>query len=472
MSGKNPTNMNWFRRQNLLTAFFGRGIGRRFAIDILIFSSLVTLVITAIQLAFDYYRDVGIIENRLHEIEIIYQDTLSTAVWVHNRNSLHLQLNGILRLPDMLAVQVEDERGEAMAAVGTRREVRVIERSFPLSYPHRGRSVPLGMVHLSADLGAVYQRLLDKVVVILITQTVKTFLVSLFILLLFYRLVGYHLLKLGQAARDIGRGAPDLLPESQRDDELGELTRALNMMIGSLSRSRDEIGRMAVVMAHHFQEPVRRMVTFAQRLRQTAIPGRLEKGELESLDFIESEARRLRNIVRDIQVYLSAWEAGPGQTAVDSSAVLQTELSKLVGGDAQDVHVCVGQLPAVRIDRDCLHNLFAALLDNASKYRRPDRRLEVHIWAEQLSGRAKFHFSDNGAGIPEEYRERVFTLFERLASGTDASGVGLSVARKIVETVGGHIAIEDMPGGGTTVVFDIPLADTDQTTGLIPGARG
>lgn len=452
--------------RNILTVFLRPGIGRHFAAYILMFSSLVTLVITAVQLGFDYYRDVAVIENRLREIELVYHDTLSTALWVHNRNSLDLQLDGILRLPDMLAVQVADENGEVMASVGTGRTDRVMGRTFALTYPHRGRDVALGTVNLSADLGAVYLRILDKVVVILVTQTIKTFLVSLFILLLFYRLVGRHLVDLGRAAREIGRGALDSLPESPRDDELGELTRAMNMTIATLSRSREEVGRMATVMAHHFQEPVRRIVTFAQMLRRTGGTGEgpdgLDRRELESLDFIEGEARRLRNIVRDIQIYLNAWQTAPGRAAVDSGVELRSVLSSFsTAGAMGDARIEIGEMPAVLVDRNCLRDLFAQLLDNAIRYRRTDRPLTLGIRTECRSGRAVFHFSDNGIGVPAEYRERVFDLFERIASGPESTGVGLSVARKIVETVGGTIHVEDAPEGGASVVFDVPLAETE-----------
>ena len=85
--------------KSILSAYQSRGIGRRFAIYILMFSSVVTLTITIIQLLYDYRRDVGILNDQLQEIQIIYQDTLSTSVWVHNKTGLNLQLEGMMRLP-------------------------------------------------------------------------------------------------------------------------------------------------------------------------------------------------------------------------------------------------------------------------------------------------------------------------------------------------------------------------------------
>ncbi|CAA7619164.1 putative ATP-binding region, ATPase-like:Histidine kinase, HAMP region [Candidatus Terasakiella magnetica] len=452
------TNRSWW--SGLSATFFSKGIGRRFAVYILLFSSVITLIITAIQLMIDYRHDVGTIEGRLHEIEIIYQDTLSTAVWVHNEEGLGLQLVGMLRLPDMLYVRVDDEHGATIAALGAPRDEQIIQRSFDLNHQHRGKMVPLGRVRLSADLGAVYQRLIDKAIVILVSQGIKTFLVSLFILLLFFRLVGRHLHDLAKAAHQISVGSLTHLPELRRSDELGDLSEALNNMLLTLSRSREEIEQMAVVMAHHFQEPVRLMVTFAQQLRRTAGDAVWDPDSQASLDFIQHEALRLRSLVMDMQIYLATWRPEPAVHAVDSCAVLQTVLSEF--GDAvklPDITICVDYLPSVRINPMRLGNLFTALLDNSLKFRRPDHPLTIHVSAVLLEERVVFRFADNGQGISPEYRERVFKLFERIATGNQGTGVGLSLVRKIVETANGHVHIEGSPESGICVVFDLPAGE-------------
>ncbi len=94
-------------RKSIISAYRSKGIGRRFAIYILMFSSVVTLAITIIQLLYDYRRDVGVINDHLREIEISYEDTLSTSVWVHNKTGLNLQLDGMMRLPTILYVRVD-----------------------------------------------------------------------------------------------------------------------------------------------------------------------------------------------------------------------------------------------------------------------------------------------------------------------------------------------------------------------------
>jgi len=159
--------------KSILSTFQTRGIGRRFAVYILLFSSIITLVITFIQLFHDYRKDVSIINAQLQEIQTLYQETLSTAVWVHNASGLNLQLDGMMRLPTILYVQVDDELGKKIQYRGTYREKRTLKNSFELSHVHRGKSVFLGKMNVLADLDVVYNRLIPNTINELIFETLQ-----------------------------------------------------------------------------------------------------------------------------------------------------------------------------------------------------------------------------------------------------------------------------------------------------------
>ena len=234
--------------KSLLLTFLFRGIGRRFAVYILLFSSIITLFITAIQLLNDYRRDIGIIEDRLQEIQTIYQDTLSTAIWTHNKNGLDLQLDSMMRLPAILYVRVDDELGKKIAQRGDHREQRIIKSSFELSYLHRGKTVLLGQISAYADLDEVYDALFKKLVIILISQGIKTFLVSFFILLLFYLLIGRHLYTMAEVARKVGGGSFKPMLEIGHDDELSDVARSFNNMISKLDANRSHQEELVIKM--------------------------------------------------------------------------------------------------------------------------------------------------------------------------------------------------------------------------------
>ncbi|MGQ3031680.1 MAG: hypothetical protein ACT60Q_25320, partial [Ferrovibrionaceae bacterium] len=183
-----------------------RGIGPRLLVLIVLFSSAVTLVSTLVQLYFDYRRDVSAIESRLEEIERSYLGSLAASLWHVDVTQIRLQLEGLQRLPDMQALEVRETAAVArplLVAVGKPADRLVIDRTYPLVYNDRGVAREIGILKVEASLADIYQRLTEKAVVILVTQGLKTFLVSLFILYVFHRLVTRHLTDIaGTVAED------------------------------------------------------------------------------------------------------------------------------------------------------------------------------------------------------------------------------------------------------------------------------
>ncbi|MBI1772284.1 MAG: PAS domain-containing protein, partial [Burkholderiales bacterium] len=166
-----------------------------------------------------------------------YEESLSSSLWVTSIRDLELQLNGILRLPDMQYAEVRTDQGALVAKAGQAISTHVIRHEFPLHFTHRQSQVNIGSVLIVANLEGVYQRLRDKVVVILITQTIKTFLVSLFILMLFQYMVGRHLKKIALFSDRLfaGSKAGNLQLERKTrpgiaGDELEQVVGALNAM--------------------------------------------------------------------------------------------------------------------------------------------------------------------------------------------------------------------------------------------------
>jgi signal transduction histidine kinase len=131
--------------------------------------------------------------------------------------------------------------------------------------------------------------------------------------------------------------------------------------------------------------------------------------------------------------------------------------------DEAGASVEVGDLPTVDGNPTLLAQLFQNLLSNALKFRRRDVPLEVVVSAERSSDvddRATWIVSvpDNGVGVAPERADKVFAMFERLHSADEVpgTGIGLAIARKIVERHGGRIWVEASPGGGATLAFTLP----------------
>ena len=236
-----------------------------------------------------------------------------------------------------------------------------------------------------------------------------------------------------------------------------------------ISRANADLTRFAEISAHHLMEPTRRLTSYTQRLRARLSHQALFDADQEiktSLDTLEHDAGHLRALVRDIQLYLAAGEVRGELKMEDANAAWAAVEQKIAARiQTLGVRIEVHTLPPAYLDRPRLIDLFLILVDNALRYGRPADPAQlplIRIGGERCAGLSRYSVSDNGPGIPAEYLTRVFEIFERLSSrarsgDTDAgTGIGLSIARRIIESRHGRIWIENQPQGGATVVFELP----------------
>ncbi|AWU94444.1 GGDEF-domain containing protein [Azospirillum ramasamyi] len=237
-------------RQHLSIPWAGGGIAVSLLYRILLFSTLITLMSTALQLYFDFRRGVSGIEERFDEIRVSTVPSMSNSLWVVDHDQLRLLLNGIILLPDIRMAEVREfsatARTPLVLTVGTPQERPDLHAEIPLIRVAEGKSLTLGTLRVEASLDDVYHRLLTTAEVILISQGVKTFLVSGFILFIFHRLLTRHLISIAASLRQHDRrSSPPLLtldrPQRKRPDELDQLIRSLNDLAGDLYAANCEL---------------------------------------------------------------------------------------------------------------------------------------------------------------------------------------------------------------------------------------
>ena len=170
-------------------AVLGRGIGLRLLMAIFLFSTAVTLVTTLFELYVDYRGQVQDIRDRFAEIEAGYLGSLGGSLWSLDVDQIQLQIEGIKRLPDMQYLEVREigrnVKRRVLVSVGERGVGPVLTQEYPIIYAEnreKDAEQTIGVLYVEATLSGVYARLIDKAVVILISQGIKTFLVSMFIL--------------------------------------------------------------------------------------------------------------------------------------------------------------------------------------------------------------------------------------------------------------------------------------------------
>lgn len=196
-----------------------------------------------------------------------------------------------------------------------------------------------------------------------------------------------------------------------------------------------------------------------------------QEARREMLEVIDEEADRLNHFIEGL-VELARIEAGELQLrrrwgAVDEILTAALERAEPLVRHHRVVTEAGGELPVVRVDARAVAEVVYTLLDNAAKYSPPGTM--IRLTAERTNDEAiQIVVEDQGRGIPPELRERVFDKFFRVAPDVAARqprgiGMGLAIARGIIEAHGGRIRIEGAADGqGTRVVFTLPIGDNDE----------
>ncbi len=214
-------------------------IVKRLILYILIFSSLITLGTSVLQLYWDYSSDMDEIEDQLQQIEASTLKSLTNSLWDLYTPQLQLQLNSLLQMKDMQYVEVrKDDR--IYASAGVFKTNNMILTTFPMEFDREGQKILIGELLVVISKEAVYQRLYDKVLVILFSNFIKTLLVSGFIFFLFQFLLTRHLTRIAQHLRNFfpeQMAAILTLNRRERDDELQQIVVAINEMKSNLIQS-------------------------------------------------------------------------------------------------------------------------------------------------------------------------------------------------------------------------------------------
>jgi len=235
--------------RSFFSARFGRGIAFRLLVSVLLFSSAVTLTLTALELYLDYKRDVAAIDARLDEIQQGYAESLAESLWNLDANQLQLQLAGIRRLPDVTLVEIREidaTRDSPVVAAGEPGARSIVVREFPLYHVVDSVTRPFGTVRVEASFTRIYQELVERALILLLSQGAKTFLVSLFIVYIFHRLVTRHLLSIARFVGhyDLAHPPPPLglqRVSPRQGDELDALVEAFNMLCTDLQRAYQDL---------------------------------------------------------------------------------------------------------------------------------------------------------------------------------------------------------------------------------------
>ena len=225
---------------------------------VILFSSVVTLILSFLQLTLSYRSERASLESRFSEIYQATSRSLGESLWAMDSKQLEEQLDGILRLPSIRAVGVREmppSHDTFSVFRGERQSSTAVVKEFPLvccgAHPQN-----IGILHIEATLADIYRDVAAQALVILLSNAAKTFLVAFFILFVVHHLATRHLLDIAESVARIGPHAelpPVRLRRSRIEgDELDRLVDALNAMRERLRQHAMEVGdvnaRMAAIL--------------------------------------------------------------------------------------------------------------------------------------------------------------------------------------------------------------------------------
>lgn len=248
--------------------------------------------------------------------------------------------------------------------------------------------------------------------------------------------------------------------------ELYRKNQQLRDQARELERSNAELEQYAYSISHDLQQPVRVVSSFLDLF------SRRYRGELDEeadgyihfmLDATSRMTEQLNGLLDHSRVRQGA---GQPMVPVDCSALMRAVCDDLrLMIEENEAVVNVGPLPTVQGHTNLLTQLLQNLVQNALKFRSDEPpRVDVSAW--RSGDEWQFEVRDNGIGLDPRFADRIFQIFQRLHTYEEfeGTGMGLAIARKIVQTHGGTIWTESKPGEGARFCFTLPATGPDEAT--------
>ncbi|MCK2056772.1 PAS domain-containing sensor histidine kinase [Methylobacterium sp. 37f] len=224
-----------------------------------------------------------------------------------------------------------------------------------------------------------------------------------------------------------------------------------------LRRTNEELEQFAYVASHDLKAPLRGIENLVGWIEED-LEGALTGDVQTNMELLKSRVRRLESLLDDLLAYSRAGRADVAFTQVDTKALVD-ELAVLVSPPDGFEIVAADDLPTLNAAKAPLTQALQNLIGNAIKHHDHPGDGRVRVDAHPMGDMVEFVVTDDGAGIPEQFRERVFGMFQTLRprDEVEGSGMGLAIVRKLVERQGGKVWLnEGREGRGLSVHFTWP----------------
>lgn len=237
-----------------------------------------------------------------------------------------------------------------------------------------------------------------------------------------------------------------------------DLTERVRTRTAELQERNEELEAFAYSLAHDLHAPLRAMDGFSRILLDDHAD-RLDEDGRRSAEMISEAARTMGRMIRDLLAYSRLARSDLPLESLELPGIVERARAQVAAAVAERrASIVVESLPPAVGHDATLVQVFANLIGNGIKFVPVERTPEVRVRAETANKWVRVWVEDNGIGIANEHRDRIFRVFERLhnVDDYDGTGIGLAIVKKGVERMGGKVGVESLPGHGSRFWVDLP----------------
>jgi light-regulated signal transduction histidine kinase (bacteriophytochrome) len=253
------------------------------------------------------------------------------------------------------------------------------------------------------------------------------------------------------------------------EEKIIELNKQLLHTIDGLEKANKELDRFAFMASHDLQEPLRKILTFSDRLH-IKYKDQLDDDGISNINRIQKAAGRMQELIKDILTFSKLSVQKDSFVKADLKLLVQEVLDDLqLNISEKKAQVELGPLPTLDVTPGLIKPLFFNLISNALKYSKKNEAPLIKIYRENVPedfnhpasavSYCRIYIKDNGIGFDQQYAEQIFEMFQRLHSASDyeGTGIGLALCKQIVEKHKGYISALSKINEGTTFIVSLPL---------------
>lgn len=237
--------------------------------------------------------------------------------------------------------------------------------------------------------------------------------------------------------------------------------KRLKATIDELERSNYELQQFAYITSHDLQEPLRTISNYAGLIKRR-YENQLDKDADDFIEYMVEGASRMREMIQGLLDYSRVDTKGEKFRQVDLEDVIEDVKNNLNDSIKESSAIITYEkLPIVTGDKIQLVQIFQNIISNALKFKKPDEPPKIHISVKKDAKNNEYVFSisDNGIGIEIQYTDKIFEVFKRLHTIDEykGAGIGLSIAKRIINRHDGRIWVKSKLGEGSTFYFTLPI---------------